>query len=124
MPDFLPQSFETSLARRGLPHHPASIHYHPLSDSPPPHLDKDVVQDPPPLRHGSNILLVRVDLVPRKLAAARVEVDLGELEPAAALPEESSNPKEDDDWQGKVGVEKGLGRGHVRANWGDRNVEL
>jgi hypothetical protein len=61
-------------------------------------LDKDVVQDPPPFRHARNILLVRVDLVPGKLTAARVEVDLRELEPTTALPEETGDPEEDDDW--------------------------
>jgi hypothetical protein len=68
-----------------------------------------MVQDSPPGGHGGDLGAVRVDLVPRQLAAAGVEVDLRRAQPALALPEPPEDPEDDDDGEGEVRLEEALG---------------
>ena len=60
-------------------------------------------------RHGGNASALLVDLVPRELAAAGIDIDVGEREPALTLPEEANRPEEEDDGEGKVRHEEALG---------------
>lgn len=80
----------------------------------------------PPLqgRHGSLLRAVGVDLVPRELAAARVDVDVGNLDPALALPDVAADVEEDDDGQRQVLLEEALGVVDAAGSRGDGGEEL
>ena len=75
-------------------------------------------------RHGGNASALLVDLVPRELAAAGIDIDVGEREPALTLPEEANRPEEEDDGEGKVRHEEALGIVEAAGDGADGNEEL
>jgi len=77
-----------------------------------------------PTRHGSQLSTVSVDLIPVDLATAGVDIDLLGAEPASALPEEATNPEDDDDRESQVGLEEALGIVVAATNGADSDVEL
>lgn len=59
------------------------------------------------------------------LTETGVEVNLIEGEPAGSLPDESSNPEDKDNWEGKAGLEKVLGSTSASLSRGcDGNKDL
>jgi hypothetical protein len=87
-------------------------------------LDEESVEPALPGRHGSQLGAVGVDVVPVELAAARVEVDLLRAEPASALPQEATDPEDNDDGQGEVGLEEALCVVEAATGGADGHVEL
>lgn len=58
------------------------------------------------------------------LATARINIDLVNAKPARALPDESADPKDDDNGKGKVLHEESLDRVEAAAGRADGHVEL
>jgi hypothetical protein len=67
------------------------------------------VQSALPRRHELDLLALAVDQIPVELATARVDVHLGDCEPALALPEVAGHPKGGDDEEGEVRLEEIVG---------------
>ena len=65
-----------------------------------------------------------MDLFPVDRAAARVEVNLGELLHTVTLPQVSTRPEEQDNRQSKVGLEKSLCIVHTTSGRCDGREEL
>jgi len=82
------------------------------------------MENPLPRRHGSEFGAVLVDLVPRQLTTARVDVDLVNLQPAGTLPEEATDPEENNDWESKVRFEEALNRVVSSSDWADGDEKL
>lgn len=87
-------------------------------------LNEDSVEDTLPRGHLGQLGAVLVDVVPRELATASIEINLVNGEPAGALPDEAADPEDDDDGKGQVGLEEALGRVDIGTNGGNGNVEL
>lgn len=78
-----------------------------------------------PGRPGCDLAPVGIDGIPVMLTAAGVEVDLVEFDPALALPDVSDNPKEEDDREGEIGLEKAFGVIEIAGEWrSDGNEKL
>lgn len=67
------------------------------------------MHNPPPRRHSSNSLPLCIDPFPFNNAPVLVDIYLVGSQPSSAFPEEATNPKEQDDGQGKVSLEESLG---------------
>lgn len=67
----------------------------------------ELVHLPPPGGPGGLALPLLLEVRPVNLTATSVNVDLGELEPGLALPEVATNVENNDDEEGKVGLEEG-----------------
>ena len=82
--------------------------------------------NPLPRRHLGQLRAILVNLIPRQLAPAGIQIDLVNREPAGAFPEESADPKDDDDGEAKVRFEEPFGVVElvVVASGGDRDEEL
>jgi len=70
--------------------------------------NEDIMENLLPFRHGVDLGLVLVDLVPRQFAAVCVDVDLTRAQPALALPDEAADPEGDDDGERQVRLEEAL----------------
>ena len=84
------------------------------------------MQEAPPCRQSSILGALSVDVVPVKLSSATVNVHLGRAEPALALPQVTTNPEEQYDKGGKVGVEELLSSTRVAdsTDRGNGGIEL
>lgn len=87
-------------------------------------LDEDSVQDALPGGHLSELLAVLVDLVPGELAAASVNIDLVGAEPTCSLPDETTDPEDDDDGKGEVRLEEALDIVEAAADGADGDEKL
>lgn len=54
---------------------------------------KEHVRDAPPPRPSSDLRTVSVDLLPVQFTAPSINIDLGHLEPALALPQIPNGPE-------------------------------
>lgn len=82
------------------------------------------MEPPLPDRHGRNLSLVSVDLVPVVLATAGIDIDVLDAQPAAALPDETADPEDDDDGEGEVLDEEALDIVEAATGRADGYVEL
>ena len=81
------------------------------------------MDDSLPGRHLSELGAVLVDLVPRKLAAASVDIDLISTEPTSALPDEATDPEDDDDGESEISLEETLGIVEAATDGADGSVQ-
>lgn len=71
------------------------------------------MHNPAPCRHSSDSSLLAVDSLPVHHATICIDIHLRGPQPSTTLPEVATNPEHQHDWQRKVGLEEGLGRGWI-----------
>lgn len=88
-------------------------------------LDEPLVEQPLPRWIGSDLGLVRVDLIPVVLTATCIHVHVNSPQPGLALPQVANDPEDYDDRQSKHGAEEVLG-GTIAllTGWADSAVHL
>jgi hypothetical protein len=81
-------------------------------------------QNAPPHGPGSDHFAMRVDLVPVELTATGVDINLVSAEPTSTLPDEATDPEEDDDGDSKHELEEALSSVESTSGGSDGNEEL
>lgn len=82
------------------------------------------VQHTLPGGRRSKLTTVSVDAVPVMLTETSVEVNLAKLQPTLSLPDVAKDVKDNDNGEGQVGLEEGLGITDGAVEVGDGSVEL
>lgn len=85
---------------------------------------EDLVESAPPCGPGSHLLALFVDVVPVKLTAPSVNINVFGSEPGLTLPEVTAKPEEQDDGEGEIRLEEAFGSSDALADRRDCSVEL
>lgn len=65
-----------------------------------------------------------IDSLPIVLTTSGIDIHVNELDPSLALPDPADDVEEDDDGEGKVGLEEVLGGCDTASDGGDGDEEL
>ena len=87
-------------------------------------LDEKGVNGSLPRRHSRQRGAVCVNLVPVKLAAASIDINVIRPQPTGALPDEATDPEDNDDGKGKVRLEEALDVVEAASDRADGDIKL